>query len=39
MKRAFWVLALGAIVSAVMAATIGRAEDAQVPASHVEGAR
>lgn len=28
MKRAFWILALGAILSAVMAATVGRAEDA-----------
>jgi hypothetical protein len=27
MKRAFWILALGAILSAVMAATVGRAED------------
>ena len=27
MKRAFWILALGAIHSAVMAATVGRAED------------
>lgn len=38
MKRAFWVLALGALVSAVMAATIGRAEDAHIPAAQVEGA-
>lgn len=34
MKRAFWILALGAILSAVMAATVGRAEDA--PASVAE---
>ena len=27
MKKAFWVLALGALASAVMAASIGRAED------------
>lgn len=39
MKRAFWILALGAILSAVMAATIGRAEDAPVVISHIEGAR
>ena len=26
MKRAFWILALGAVVSAIMAASIGRAE-------------
>lgn len=39
MKRAFWILALGAVVSAVMAATIGRAQDAPVVVSHAEGAR
>tara|TARA_B110001454_G_scaffold211815_1_gene227914 strand:- start:126 stop:245 length:120 start_codon:yes stop_codon:yes gene_type:complete len=39
MKRAFWILALGAVVSAVMAATIGRAEDAPVAVSHTEGMR
>lgn len=27
MKKAFWLLALGALASAVMAANIGRAED------------
>ncbi|MBP6110985.1 MAG: N-acyl homoserine lactonase family protein [Sphingobium sp.] len=30
MKRAFWILAVGAVVSAVMAATIGRAADKPV---------
>lgn len=28
MKKAFWVLALGALASAIMAASIGRAQDA-----------
>ncbi|WP_262982710.1 hypothetical protein [Sphingobium sp. SCG-1] len=27
MKKAFWLLALGALASAVMAASIGRAEE------------
>ncbi|CAM5353679.1 hypothetical protein CP98_00319 [Sphingobium yanoikuyae] len=27
MKKVFWVLALGALASAAMAATLGRAED------------
>ena len=27
MKKIFWVLALGALASAAMAATLGRAED------------
>jgi hypothetical protein len=27
MKKAFWLLALGALASAVMAASLGRAED------------
>lgn len=30
MKKAFWLLALGALASAVMAASIGRAEDTPV---------
>ncbi|WP_277601366.1 hypothetical protein [Sphingobium algorifonticola] len=30
MKKAFWLLALGALASAVMAASIGRAEDKPV---------
>jgi hypothetical protein len=30
MKKAFWLLALGALASAIMAASVGRAED--VPA-------
>lgn len=28
MKKVFWLLALGALASAAMAATLGRAEDA-----------
>ena len=28
MKKVFWVLALGALASAAMAATLGRAQDA-----------
>lgn len=32
MKRAFWILALGAILSAVMAATVGRAADETITA-------
>lgn len=31
MKKIFWVLALGALASAAMAATLGRAEDTPVP--------
>ncbi len=27
MKKAFWLLALGALASAIMAASVGRAED------------
>ncbi|KEQ51854.1 putative uncharacterized protein precursor [Sphingobium chlorophenolicum] len=33
MKKIFWVLALGALASAAMAATLGRAEDTSRPAS------
>jgi hypothetical protein len=29
MKKVFWVLALGALASAAMAATLGRAEDSR----------
>ena len=36
MKKVFWVLALGALASAAMAATLGRAED--TPASEVQKA-
>ncbi|MGK2910304.1 MAG: hypothetical protein ACSLE1_10985 [Sphingobium sp.] len=35
MKKAFWVLALGALASAVMAASIGRAEEAPTEARAV----
>lgn len=31
MKKVFWVLALGALASAAMAATLGRAQDAPRP--------
>ena len=31
MKKVFWVLALGALASAAMAATLGRAEDTARP--------
>jgi hypothetical protein len=30
-KRIFWLLTLGALASAAMAATLGRAEDTPVP--------
>ena len=33
MKKVFWLLALGALASAAMAATMGRAEDTPRPAS------
>ena len=31
MKKVFWLLALGALASAAMAATLGRAEDSHRP--------
>lgn len=31
MKKVFWLLALGALASAAMAATLGRAEDGARP--------
>jgi hypothetical protein len=35
MKKAFWLLALGALASAIMAASVGRAEDVpDAPAAH-----
>lgn len=37
MKRAFWILAAGALLSALVAASIGRAED-EKPQAMVEGA-
>jgi hypothetical protein len=36
-KKIFWLLTLGALASAAMAATLGRAED--VPATKVQQAR
>ena len=36
MKKAFWLLALGALASAVMAASVGRAEDTPVEAPAAE---
>jgi len=33
MKKVFWLLALGALASAAMAATLGRAEDTHRPES------
>jgi len=39
MKRAFWILALGAILSAVMAATVGRAEDSPTSIAEREAER
>jgi hypothetical protein len=32
MKKIFWLLTLGALASAAMAATLGRAEDTATPA-------
>ncbi len=37
MKKIFWLLTLGALASAAMAATLGRAED--VPATETKQAR
>ncbi len=39
MKKAFWLLAAGAILSAVMAATLSRAADGSAGASAIEAAR
>ncbi|MDX3910220.1 MAG: hypothetical protein QHC67_10425 [Sphingobium sp.] len=36
MKKAFWLLALGALASAVMAASIGRAEETPAETQSVE---
>lgn len=33
MKKVFWLLALGALASAAMAATMGRAENSHRPAT------
>lgn len=37
MKKAFWLLALGALASAVMAASLGRAQDVPRKDTHQTG--